>query len=851
MLGQSLKNYFRRASLAQKLVDDAESINQDSETGSVREFPSTEIEINEEKDDDIQIPTTDYESSVGRKEGQALNVKMMAKMFTEKGIAQNILQPAQNILQPATVICQETTKAKPEEEVKARPLQRSESMTSSCVSVIERVESPNLFPEKVQLPTKIQVQEDKEIKGTQEDIKKRKRRRHKRTNKKCKESDTESCESDDFKNGNWMLQQNNEKKDNYIKITMEDLKELISGGKGTQLKNTASKHDMEMKLRRLESVDYDCTDTETLNSGLSFSSGNSQDALLPMHKRTSSLHLVNPARVGILKRFLPSINVEESQSSDSVQTGDTYLYDMPATPRVNYPEKRRKSLQPEMLRYYDNCHSSLHMYTDMLKGTSRRHRYQNKEFYDSSFRRPSMNPMKPSRYGVSFEDEHFNYDGELEDEFDCHPYSGYQPMKTRKPMMVPNRRLSVQPDGVWNTPMSMPMNSDPQIGFTQPSQIVQQVPVPVLVNQQPAVSPAIPNVPVAVPSSTVQPPQNNDILQQLQNVLDTGALDSQANDSSQSQSEDTRKEDNSLEAHLNRVREMMAERKKRSEENKPFLIAKILTIIANTLLLFCSGGVAGIGILYMVKEDSAIYTGVTQSDSSDQNFQFFCYTLCLVGGLVLGILVCGFCGSIKAKQACLKLFMIAVGVALTIEIGLVVFLYMVNSTSVPVFSLISSAIETNLIKQLREIIIHQYMEGSVAATAWDNIQVMAECCGCLGADDYKLSSWKNATTTDKKQGVPNSCCVLKEKTLSDPEPTNKLLCHTMVSGFWHKRGCIEVLREWYHNLSMMTLAATGGLFIIEIICIIFALRLFMKTKQKKEREEKRRKEALEKDKREK
>ncbi|XP_048731519.1 tetraspanin-18-like [Ostrea edulis] len=143
------------------------------------------------------------------------------------------------------------------------------------------------------------------------------------------------------------------------------------------------------------------------------------------------------------------------------------------------------------------------------------------------------------------------------------------------------------------------------------------------------------------------------------------------------------------------------------------------------------------------------------------------------------------------------------------------------------------------------------MDGSLVATAWDTIQVMAECCGCEGADDYKLSSWKNATTTDKKQAVPNSCCVLKEKNPTTPEPTNTLLCHTMTSGFWHKRGCIEVLKEWYHSISILTLSAVGGLVVMEILCIVFAARLFKKTNEKKEHEKKKKKEALEKEKAEK
>jgi hypothetical protein len=527
MIGQSFKNYFRRESVTQKLVNDAESINHDSEYE--REIPSIQVHV-ENEDENISIPTADYESTIGKKEGQnmALNVKAMAKMFSERSI--------QNRPQPPNVICQESAKW------------NTSKMVTTQASKCSDGPSDNMSAGRHITARKMGLHGEKK--------KKKRRRSVKHSNKNLyAESDSESCEPEEFngQSGNWTLQPNKAKKDKYIKITMADFKSLLSGGNG--IKNGSSIHDIAMEMRRIQSTESDFTDTETMNSRLSYSSGNSAEVLLPGQNRTSSLHLVNPTRVGILKRFLPFMNTEESQSSDSGQTIETHLCEMLGAPRPNYHNERRKSLQPELLRNYPECHSSLHSYTDTLRGTARPRQCLH---WAHPYQHPDVKLSKPPRCGVTFEDDHY-YDACYEDEFDSNPFLNHHSMNPRKPPMSSLPRMSAQPDNVWNTPINMPMNREPQMKmrFSQPSQIVQQVPVPMIVNPQQAMNPSIPGMPLTIPNVTANLPQNqpteDSILQQLQDAL-SGSLDSKPTNPSQSEDpKETKKEDNSLGNYHNSI----------------------------------------------------------------------------------------------------------------------------------------------------------------------------------------------------------------------------------------------------------------------------------------------------------
>lgn len=536
MIGKSLKHYFRRESVTQKLVNDAESINHDSEFGSVQKIPSIQVQV-ENEDENIPIPTTDYESTVGKKEGQdiVLNVKAMAKMFSERSI--------QNCPRLPNIICQESAIRDTGNMEIAQASKCSKSVSSDNVSASRL---PINSPEDIQVSQNPGTPHKEPVKGDSQEVnkKRKKRRPAKRSNKKYTDSDSESCGSEKFndESGNWTLQPNKKKKDKYIKISMDDLKTLLSGGIGT--KNESSMQDIAMKMRRMQPTENDVTDTETLNSRLSYSSGNSEDALLPGHNRTSSIHLVNPRRVGILKRFLPFMSTEESQSSDSTQTVDTHLCEMSPAPCPNYHNIRRKSLQPEMLRNQQDGHSSLHSYTGNLMGTGRRSHCLHEAY---SYRHPDMKLMRSPRCGVTFEDD-VRYD-----EFDSNPYFNYRSMNPRKSPMASMLRMPAQPDNVWNTPINMPMNGEPQMkmGFSQPSQIVQQIPVPMVVNPRQAINhTTIPGVPVTVSNVTTNLPQNqateDSILQQLHDALN-GTLNSKPTNPSPSEdTKETKEEENSL-----------------------------------------------------------------------------------------------------------------------------------------------------------------------------------------------------------------------------------------------------------------------------------------------------------------
>ncbi|XP_052064182.1 uncharacterized protein LOC127704257 [Mytilus californianus] len=251
-------------------------------------------------------------------------------------------------------------------------------------------------------------------------------------------------------------------------------------------------------------------------------------------------------------------------------------------------------------------------------------------------------------------------------------------------------------------------------------------------------------------------------------------------------------------------------------------LSLILTILAG----LCGFGVIGVGVWSMIDEDITMYTEVIQ-EKDNQNFLYFCYGLCFLGTLSTVAFLFGFCGLLKLNPCCLKVHWSAEigGAALIVAIVALIYLNLDNLYNIPVLTLVTGKVETNLAKFLKESLMNNYLDGSPTALSWNRLQIEKSCCGIKGKEDYAYSAWTNNSRTFPKKKFPNSCCVVKEKNYVDPQPTNTMLCHLQTSGFYHQKGCLEMVMIWYKENSLITLGVLGGLFLVEIACFLLAFKI--------------------------
>ncbi|CAC5369640.1 unnamed protein product [Mytilus coruscus] len=146
------------------------------------------------------------------------------------------------------------------------------------------------------------------------------------------------------------------------------------------------------------------------------------------------------------------------------------------------------------------------------------------------------------------------------------------------------------------------------------------------------------------------------------------------------------------------------------------------------ILTFMAGlsgfGVIGVGVWSMIDEDIAMYTEVIQ-EKDNQNFLYFCYGLCFLGILSTVAFLFGFCGLLKLNPCCLKVHWSAEigGAALIIAIVALIYLNLDKLYNIPLLTLVTGKVETNLAKFLKQSLMNNYLDGSPTASSWNRLQI--------------------------------------------------------------------------------------------------------------------------------
>ena len=298
---------------------------------------------------------------------------------------------------------------------------------------------------------------------------------------------------------NWTLKKNNTRGE-YLKITIEDLQKLIKDNVASAVSMLPNETGTEMKPlnKRGQPHEFDTTDSE---AAISFSSGNSMDALLPVPDasradRRATLHLVNPTRIGILKRFLPHA-VGDYDSSASNTTAETFL-------SSGKGQSRRHSFQIDMMRSQpDRQNENLHVQSNMLRGKNMNRFYTNKDYIHDDFPKRNLEfgrqGRRHSNRFVSFDFDNECFDSASIDDDSIGPYDmpirhGYNccntdyrtPHHWQKGIHRTSNPHIHRKSFVTDTPMLYPSNQQqqniPQIMVSAPAPPVQNPVVPSATN---------------------------------------------------------------------------------------------------------------------------------------------------------------------------------------------------------------------------------------------------------------------------------------------------------------------------------------------------------------------------------
>ncbi|XP_069131646.1 uncharacterized protein [Argopecten irradians] len=679
---------------------------------------------------------------------------------------------------------------------------------------------------------------------------------------------------------NWTIRQNAGNKSDglLLKISMNDLKSVITENVLSAVKQGMDDDPTKYPLRHA-SPEILTTDTETLNSGYSAGSCNSTDALLPIisgRRMSSAFQPVPQRHSGIMKRFLP---VQSSACSDttgvqsrnsSVATIKSYISNSTTDPADIALAARTVGPMGSIgaaSAHYDRVEDKLMVQTNALRG---RHvqeptgmmfdddlpkqtihhnlntTFQNNQGYfqenrdnlsprlsvdlpkepvpgpcilqDANGRRMSVTINASQRGSLSGESDiqsNRHRRGSLHPDFDSHPNCYNSVNARRQSLCVDAGPLNVAenilPDQSYlaRRRQSLPVNLT-SYPYTDLASIGMD---------------ALMAATEAKVQSALKEKSGNEKC--LSTVPEESVADSVEDKSIKADPPPKPKPVTKPSA------ELLKNIKQTAKEKKKVKVSKIMALLSSVLVLLAGVGVLGLGVLNMMDGEAKMFVDVTKKNPSDDNFQYYCYGLCFIGGSVVVVSLCSCVGALKVKTYLLKMVLGGLGLVLTLQVVMVtmVVVSQKDMPSIPLMAAVTDGVQTVVLDHLKSSLHDAYKPDTLVARAWDQLQVEMECCGCVSQDDYKYSAWWNATS-DSKTKMPDSCCVVAVKDLDDLKPTNTFLCQSMTPGFWHETGCHDILMVWYKQNSVMAFGATAGLAALEIVCLVCTFRLYKVLSQK-------------------
>jgi len=248
--------------------------------------------------------------------------------------------------------------------------------------------------------------------------------------------------------------------------------------------------------------------------------------------------------------------------------------------------------------------------------------------------------------------------------------------------------------------------------------------------------------------------------------------------------------------------------------------ARTLLIFFNLIFWLAGGGLLGIGIWMKIDDTIINYLKVVNIEASDSLIEHASTIFIVVGAFIFVVGFLGCCGALKKHPGMLFLYALLVFVAMAAEIAAAVLALIYRQK-------IENHLEESMMRQVSMKYYHP--DQNDTTDAWNFLQTELSCCGVNGYKDYVNSFWWNYTRSQSDVPfVPDTCCVLKEKDVTNPEPMDRRKCWEAAQKeeaddeYINTEGCKKAVDSWFKQHSLILMAVGFGVGAIQIIGFVAA-----------------------------
>lgn len=246
-------------------------------------------------------------------------------------------------------------------------------------------------------------------------------------------------------------------------------------------------------------------------------------------------------------------------------------------------------------------------------------------------------------------------------------------------------------------------------------------------------------------------------------------------------------------------------------------LAKYLLCCFNFIIFLTGSVVLAVGIWLAVDKNSFIaLSKVVPSEHLEQFSQptvieQASYILIVAGAFMFVVSFLGYCGAIRESQCLLTAYGICLIIILILEV-----------TAGGLAAAYKAKAEEETRHFLKTTIKKYYASGNktdAVSLMWNHLQAQLSCCG---VDNYQ--DFKEAEKWDGRLELPESCCVLSDKTTFKPlSPT----CTTYpdASNSFKDKGCYKAFLEWVMSHMNIVIGIGIGLGVLQLLGIFLAFCL--------------------------
>jgi len=262
---------------------------------------------------------------------------------------------------------------------------------------------------------------------------------------------------------------------------------------------------------------------------------------------------------------------------------------------------------------------------------------------------------------------------------------------------------------------------------------------------------------------------------------------------------------------------------------------KMLLFLFNGLFFLGGAAMMGIGI-WFIADPSISEKFDNIAVGADNLFKAAAITMIAVGVLILIIGFFGCCGAIRESQCMLCTFVVMIVIIFILEIVVAVLAAVFKDE-------IASGLQVEMEKQVIndvEPVKPVQADNSATSLAWHSLQADLQCCGANNYNDYRNNTNFNS---NPNHPLPKTCCMLQNKeNYMDPQPVDWDACKSEFNNNvgpenamqLHTNGCYVGLENWFVSKAGILIGVACGIFVIQLLGIVFACCLRNEIKRPKE-----------------